>query len=88
MIPLVGRRPIYLALGNHDDRANFLDVFESPAGPNAPVKGKHIVTVDAGPARFILLDSLVTTNRDGRAAGQGPADLARNATCKPATTSR
>ncbi len=85
MLPLVGRRPIYLALGNHDDRANFLDVFERPAGrkglgvpnaefrvggPNPPVKGKHIVTVDAGAARFILLDSLFATNQTAGLLGK------------------
>ena len=62
LLPLVGRRPIYVALGNHDDRDHFLDVFESPAGRRPAVKGKHIVTVDAGPVRFILLDSLFATN--------------------------
>jgi len=62
LLPLVGRRPTYVALGNHDDRDHFLDVFESPAGQRPPVKGKHIGTVDAGPVRFILLDSLISTN--------------------------
>jgi 3',5'-cyclic-AMP phosphodiesterase len=62
LLPSVGKRPIYLALGNHDHRANFLDAFEHPAGEKQPVKGKHILTVDAGPVRFILLDSLLTTN--------------------------
>ncbi len=63
LLPLVGRQPIYVALGNHDDRAHFLDVFENPAGRRQAVKGKHIVTVDAGPVRFILLDSLFSTNQ-------------------------
>ncbi|MCL5278924.1 MAG: metallophosphoesterase [Planctomycetes bacterium] len=62
LLPVVGRRPLYVALGNHDDRDHFLDVFESPAGRRPAVKGKHIVTVDAGPVRFILLDSLFATN--------------------------
>jgi len=62
MIPLIGRRPMYFALGNHDDRDAFLDVFETLAAPKPPVKGKHIVTVDAGPARFIFLDSLLKVN--------------------------
>jgi len=63
LVPLVGRRPIYLALGNHDNLVNFLDVFESPVGRRPAVKGKHIVTVDAGAVRFILLDSLFATNQ-------------------------
>jgi 3',5'-cyclic AMP phosphodiesterase CpdA len=63
LVPLVGRRPIYLALGNHDHRGNCLDAFEIPAGPRPAVKDKHIVTVDAGTVRFILLDSLFATNQ-------------------------
>jgi Icc protein len=62
LLPLVGQRPMYVALGNHDDRDHFLDVFEAPAGRTPAVKGKHIVTVDAGPVRFLLLDSLFATN--------------------------
>lgn len=62
LMPSISKRPIYVALGNHDHRGNFLDVLETTAGPTQAVKGKHIVTVDAGCARFVLLDSLVTTN--------------------------
>jgi Icc protein len=63
LLPLAGQRPIYMALGNHDDRDHFLDVFENPVGHRQAVKGKYIVTVDAGPVRFILLDSLFSTNQ-------------------------
>jgi len=63
LAPTVSRRPAYLALGNHDDRANFRKVFAKPAGNVQPVKGKHVVTVEAGPARFILLDSLLYANK-------------------------
>jgi len=70
MLPLVGRRPIYLAPGNHDSRDNFLDVFERPADRKPVVKGKHIVTVDAGCARFILLDSLFATNQTAGLLGK------------------
>jgi Icc protein len=70
MLPLVSRRPIYLALGNHDDRGNFLDVFEDPAHGSPAVKGKHIVTVDAGCARFILLDSLWAANQTAGLLGK------------------
>ncbi|MBP7050731.1 MAG: metallophosphoesterase [Phycisphaerae bacterium] len=63
LMPLVGKRPMYLALGNHDDRAVFLDVFEDRPGQAQPVQDKHVVTVEAGPVRFILLDSLLATNK-------------------------
>ncbi len=47
MAPVTGTRPVCLALGNHDDRDNFVRAFEKPAGERQPVKGKHIVTVEA-----------------------------------------
>jgi 3',5'-cyclic AMP phosphodiesterase CpdA len=70
LIPSVGKRPIYLAPGNHDHRGNLLDVFENATGQTQAVKGKHILTVDAGPARFILLDSLFTTNETAGLLGK------------------
>lgn len=63
LTPVLGKRPTYLALGNHDDRAVFLDVFEDRAGQAQPVKDKHVLTVEAGPVRFVLLDSLAATNQ-------------------------
>jgi 3',5'-cyclic AMP phosphodiesterase CpdA len=63
LLPVLGKRPVYLALGNHDNRAVFLDVFEDRPGQAQPVKDKHVVTAEAGPVRFILLDSLVATNQ-------------------------
>lgn len=62
LIPTVGKRPMYLALGNHDNRRNFLDTFENPAGQKQSIRNKHVLAVDAGPARFVLLDSLFLTN--------------------------
>jgi Icc protein len=59
MTPVIEDRPVCLALGNHDDRDNFLRAFEKPAGDRQPVRGKHIVTFHSGPVRFILLDSLL-----------------------------
>jgi 3',5'-cyclic-AMP phosphodiesterase len=70
LIPAIGKRPIYLALGNHDDRRNFLDVFASQAAEKPVVKNKHIVTVDAGPVRFVLLDSLIKTDETAGLLGK------------------
>jgi 3',5'-cyclic AMP phosphodiesterase CpdA len=58
----LSQRPVYLALGNHDQRHNFLGSFESLAGQRQAIKDRHVLTVDAGVARFILLDSLLLTN--------------------------
>jgi 3',5'-cyclic AMP phosphodiesterase CpdA len=59
MMPVIEERPVCLALGNHDDRENFARAFEKSAGAKQPVKGKHVVVVNAGPVRFVLLDSLL-----------------------------
>lgn len=53
--------PIWLCVGNHDVRENFLDVF-----PNMPTANGFIqYVVDHGPLRFIVLDTL----EDGRHGG-------------------
>jgi Icc protein len=62
LAPVADERPIYLAMGNHDDRANFRRVFEAPAGERQAAGGKHVIAVNAGPVRFLILDSLMLTN--------------------------
>jgi len=62
--------PVYMALGNHDNFKNFTAAFPSTPGEKAPVKGKHVTVVNAGPARLIFLDSLQITNSTGGLLGQ------------------
>lgn len=57
--PLSSRMPLALALGNHDNRANFFPVFGAGA---SPVHDRQVAVVDAAPMRFIVLDSLLATN--------------------------
>lgn len=56
--PVTGKMPTALALGNHDDRKNFLAAFGTAAGAQ-PVSGKHVVVVEGPVVRFIVLDSLM-----------------------------
>lgn len=63
LVPMMESRPVCLALGNHDDRDNFLRAFANSGGDRQAVRGKHVVTVDAGPVRFILLDSLLYVDK-------------------------
>ncbi|UCC98467.1 MAG: metallophosphoesterase [Phycisphaerales bacterium] len=61
--PLVEKTPVFMALGNHDNRENFLKTFEETAGQKRPVSGKHVAVINKGPVRFILLDSLLYSNK-------------------------
>lgn len=63
--PLAEKTPVFLGLGNHDHRDNFLKAF--PASPDAAkrqaIEGKHVLVADQGPiVRLVLLDSLQNVN--------------------------
>ncbi len=59
--PLQAEIPVALALGNTDHRGNFLQEFPESLGVAGDVTGKHIRVIEAGPMRYILLDSLMQT---------------------------
>ena len=61
--PLAEKTPVYMALGNHDNRENFLKVFTETPGEKQPVKGKHVVVVNKAHARLMMLDSLLFANK-------------------------
>ena len=75
--PLAKETPVFMGLGNHDDRVNFLKVFPDnvEAGKRQKVTNKHVLVVDQSPVvRIVLLDSL---HRVNQAAGSlGNAQLA------------
>jgi 3',5'-cyclic AMP phosphodiesterase CpdA len=60
---LAGRTPIYIGLGNHDDRDNFFKVFDHPSGERQKVAGKHVLVIERPLVRLILLDSLLYVNK-------------------------
>ena len=70
LTPLAEKRPIYMGVGNHDNRGDFLQAFESTDTSGEAVKDKHIVTAMAGPVRMIVLDSLLYTNVFGGMIGK------------------
>lgn len=57
--------PIHYGLGNHDNRAAFLEAFEG-AGPGADPDGFVQYVVDFGPLRMVMVDTL-DQGRDGGA---------------------
>jgi Icc protein len=58
LAPISAGMPLALALGNHDDRGNFLASFGAQSGAQ-PVQDHHVVIVDGPAAQFVVLDSLI-----------------------------
>jgi 3',5'-cyclic AMP phosphodiesterase CpdA len=76
--PLAGRAPIYIGLGNHDDRDNFFKVFDNPSGTRQKVAGKHVLVIERPVVRLILLDSLLYVNKAAGLLGKAQREwLAR-----------
>jgi Icc protein len=84
--PIQAVAPLCMTLGNHDDRANFNTVFKAVAGEKQKVTGKNTLVLEHEIARFVVLDSLMYTNK---AAGQvGKAQRAWLAKYLPTVTDR
>jgi len=62
--PLRDALPVAFALGNHDDRRNFVKLLAPQVGELAPLeKQVRIIDLDPAGVRFICLDSLLYVNR-------------------------
>ena len=61
--PIAERAPVFMALGNHDDRKNFTKVFTEHPGQKQQVPGKHVIVAEKGPTRLVVLDSLLYANK-------------------------
>ncbi len=58
--PLSERLPVYLGLGNHDDRTNFAKAFKTTSGA---VTDRVILVIEQPVVRIIQLDSLLYPNK-------------------------
>ena len=62
LAPVAAVSPVYVALGNHDDRVNFRKVFADTPGAHAPVDGRHVTVIEHEAVRVVVLDSLLYVN--------------------------
>jgi 3',5'-cyclic-AMP phosphodiesterase len=62
LAPVTAKMPVAMALGNHDDRKNFKAAFASHPGVAQEVQDRHVLALDAGPVRILVLDSLIMPN--------------------------
>ena len=80
LTPLADSTPVYIGLGNHDDRKNFFEVFEKadPSEIAQKVNGKHVLVVEHPHVRTIVLDSLLYVDRTAGLLGKSQREwLAR-----------
>jgi Icc protein len=75
--PVAEKTPVFMALGNHDNRENFLMAFDETLGEKPAVIDKYVTIVEGSrfakdsqngvpekaPVRLIMLDSLLYTNK-------------------------
>lgn len=62
LVPLAQKTPVWIGLGNHDDRDHFFEVFQSLPPGRQDVKGKHVAVIERPGVRLIMLDSLLYVN--------------------------
>jgi 3',5'-cyclic-AMP phosphodiesterase len=78
LAPVAERAPVYIGLGNHDDRDNFFKVFDHPSGNRQKIAGKHVLVIERPSMRLILLDSLLYVNKAAGLLGKAQREwLAR-----------
>jgi predicted phosphodiesterase len=65
LAPVAAEFPIYISLGNHDDRRNFRAAFPDDAIPaqRQSVRDKHVLILEYCFVRMIILDSLLYVNK-------------------------
>jgi 3',5'-cyclic-AMP phosphodiesterase len=61
--------PLHFLLGNHDDRVAFREVLRQ--AKTSPLDSHHVALLDAGPANWLLLDSLDQVNVTPGLLGEG-----------------
>ncbi len=62
LAPAAAAAPVYIGMGNHDDRDNFHKVFAAEAGKSA-LQAKCVLVIEHPLLRVIMLDSLLYVNR-------------------------
>jgi 3',5'-cyclic-AMP phosphodiesterase len=85
--PLAEQVPVYIGLGNHDNRANFFTVFDQVPEGRQEVAGKHVSVIERPEVRLIVLDSLLYVDRVagllGKAQRQWLADYLERVDDRP-----
>ena len=68
--PIRETMPVYVALGNHDNRDNFYTAVKNLQGSVQPVEDKHVSVIENSQIRIVLLDSLLYVRQRGGLLGK------------------
>jgi len=63
LAPLAAQSPVFIGLGNHDHRENFLKAFPEQPADRPQVTGKHVLVIEHPAVRIIQLDSLLYVDK-------------------------
>jgi 3',5'-cyclic-AMP phosphodiesterase len=68
--PLASFAPVYIGLGNHDERGNYTKAFPRSEYLRANVTDRHVLVLEQGFLRIVVLDSLLYTNKTAGLLGR------------------
>jgi len=72
--PVAAVAPVYIAPGNHDDRASLSKVLPERPGQPAPVDGRLVTVIEHEALRAVVLDSLLYVNQVAGLLGRAQRD--------------
>jgi 3',5'-cyclic AMP phosphodiesterase CpdA len=74
LTPLAEQWPVYMGMGNHDNRDNFHKVFAPNSEVSQKITDKHVLVIDWPALRIVLLDSLLYVNKTPGFLGKAQRD--------------
>ncbi len=70
LAPVAEAAPVYIGLGNHDNRENFFKVINEIPGDKQSVRNRHVVVMDHPTMRLVMMDSLLYVNETAGLLGK------------------
>jgi Icc protein len=75
---LAAQAPIFMGMGNHDNREHFYQSFDHTQGERQKLKDRHVLIIEQKPVRIIVLDSLFAASKTGGFLGKAQRDWLAN----------
>jgi len=72
--PIAMQCPVFVAMGNHDNRDHFEQVIQPDARNKAQIENKHVTVIEHPAIRIVQLDSLLYVNKVAGLLGEDQRD--------------